>query len=502
MIQSIRTLLFGVAAVLTLSLSVAIGDEPPNVLFIAVDDLNDWIGCLDGHPQSQTPNMDRLAARGVLFTNAHCAAPACNPSRAAVFSGRMAQQTGIWSNESPRLEREHPDMVLLPNAFATAGYRTWGTGKLLHSTSATKSLFADHFTVEQRWSPFTRSAVRYTDAEQPSKGTANPRHVVTDAQGRSVILPLNRMPSDRNPQNREGESFDWGPIDVPEAEMGDTQITDWATQKMADATEVPFFLAVGYYRPHIPLWAPQKYFERFTESSASLPEIRTDDLNDLSSLARRWATDPVTAGRHSTVIQHGQWQAAVEAYLACTTFVDHQIGRLLDALDTTYRSDNTVIVLWSDHGWHLGEKQHWGKWTGWERSTRVPLIIVPPKQRAGNFAPAGSRCSQPVSLIDLFPTLAELCDVTVPKGLDGQSLVPLLRQPSHDTGRVIATTFEPGNVSLRTDRWRYIRYVDSSEELYDHRTDPHEWTNVAANPEHVTLIRELRRHVKRHESVR
>lgn len=473
----------------------ACADERPNVLFIAVDDLNDWIGCLDGHPQAKTPNMDRLAAQGVLFTNAHCAAPACNPSRAAVFSGRLPKETGVWSNNSPSLLRTHPKIVFLPTAFARAGYRTLGTGKLMHSRSANQTLFADHFTVEQRWSPFTREAVRYTDEELGTKGTDSPRHVVKDSRGNSIILPLNRMPSDRKPKSKEGESFDWGPIDVPESDMGDTQITDWAIERMQQGFDSPFFLGIGYYRPHIPLWAPRKYFDRFTESPAELPQNKHDDLDDLSAIARHWAIEPITAGRHSTVVQHHQWRAAVEAYLACTSFVDDQIGRILDALDNTSFGDNTVIVLWSDHGWHLGEKQHWGKWTGWERSTRVPLIIVPPKQLADRFAPAGSRCDQPVSLIDLFPTLTELCDVEAPDKLDGQSLVPLLREPNRATRRSVVTTFDPGNVSLRTERWRYLRYADGSEELYDHKTDPHEWTNLAADPKQTSLLREFRRHV-------
>jgi arylsulfatase A-like enzyme len=195
------------------------------------------------------------------------------------------------------------------------------------------------------------------------------------------------------------------------------------------------------------------------------------------------------------VVRQQQWHAAVAAYLACVSFVDFHVGRLLDALDASPYAENTVIVLWSDHGWHLGEKQHWGKWTGWERSTRVPLIIVPPSSRRAEFAKPGTRCRQPVSLIDLYPTLAELCDVPPPAGLDGQSLVPLLREPSRTTGRAVVTTFDPGNVTLRTDRWRYIRYADGSEELYDHPRDPNEWHNLAGDPKHAGLIRSFRNRV-------
>ncbi|MCP4451420.1 MAG: sulfatase-like hydrolase/transferase, partial [Planctomycetes bacterium] len=223
----------------------------PNVLFIAIDDLNDWIGCMQGHPQARTPNMDRLAARGVLFTNAHCAAPACNPSRAAVFSGLMPQYTGVWSNRSGRIQARRPDTQYLPMAFARAGYKTFGTGKLLHSSS--KIMFDEYFSREQRWSPLTRKAVAYTDEELPTKGTDNPRHVVKDSRGQEIVLPLNRMPSDRKPKDRAGESFDWGPFDVPDSDFGDTQITDWAIDKIKQVRGKPLFLAVGYYRPHIPL---------------------------------------------------------------------------------------------------------------------------------------------------------------------------------------------------------------------------------------------------------
>lgn len=459
-------------------------DQRPNVLFIAVDDLNDWIGCMQGHPQALTPNMDRIASRGVLFTNAHCAAPACNPSRAAVFSGRMPNQTGVWSNNSPRLGKLQPNAKLLPMAFADAGYRTMGTGKLLHGGSGGKHTFDEYFSVEQRWSPFSKNAVRYTEEELPSKGSENPRHVAKDLRGQSIILPLNRMPSDRRPNTNDGESFDWGPLDVPDSDMGDTQITDWAIGKLGEESDAPFFLGVGYYRPHIPLFAPKKYFDRFKKSPAQLPPFARDDLNDLSEIGKQWAIEPITAGSHATVLQHDQWQAAVESYLACVTFVDAQIGRLLDALDQSGKRDNTLIVLWSDHGWHLGEKQHWGKWTPWERSTRVPLIIVPAKTHSDQFAAAGSSCDQPVSLIDLYPTLTHLCGVKRPDQLDGQSLAGLLRDPSQTTGRTIVTMIDKGNISLRTKDWRYIRYQDGATELYDLANDPNEWSNLAGDRRH------------------
>ncbi len=462
----------------TLGINCWAASSSPNVLLIAVDDMNDWIGCMEGHPQAHTPNIDRLAKRGVLFTNAHCAAPACHPSRTAIFSGRMPSSTGVWSNDSDSILKEHPDTVFLPMELQNAGYQTLGAGKLLGSDDSKPGAFEGHLKLEQRWSPFTKESVKYTAEEQPSKGTNQPRHIVKDSKDRSVVLPLNRMPSDRRPHTNDGESFDWGPLDIEDAEMGDAQITDWAIKNIEKGFKKPFFMGVGYYRPHIPLWAPKKYFERFKDSPGQLPPYKANDLKDLGEAAKKWALEPVTAGSHPTVVEYDQWDEAIEAYLACITFVDTQIGRLLDSLDKSEYADNTMVVLWSDHGWHLGEKDHWGKWTGWERSTRVPLIIAPAKTMANQFAPAGSECSQPVGLIDLYPTLTELCKVDVTKKIDGTSLVPQLRRLDAAKRKGAVTQFGEGNSTLRTDKWRYIRYADNSEELYSHIGDPNEWHNL------------------------
>jgi arylsulfatase A-like enzyme len=464
--------------------------DRPNVLFIAVDDLNDWIGCLGGHPQVKTPNFDRLAKRGVLFTHAHCAAPLCNPSRAAVFSGRHPFQTGVFANDETNIRKVQPDLVLLPQHFQQAGYRTFGTGKLLHQTS--RGLFDEEFFPEQRWSPFDQKQVNYTEDELPSKGGANPRHATT-LKGKPVVLPLNRMPSDRAPQKRAGESFDWGPLDAEDADMGDGQIATWAVERLARKHDKPFFLGVGFYRPHIPLFAPRKYFDLYAQMDMHLPAVKDDDLSDLSATGKKWALEAETAGAHSTVVKHGQWREAVKAYLACVSFVDAQIGKLLDALDAGPNARNTVIVLWGDHGWHLGEKQHWGKWTGWLRSTRVPLMIIPaPGSLDGN---RGAKCSDPVSLLDLYPTLVELCGLPPREGLSGLSLVPLLRDPSHKSARTVITTFDRGNYSIMGSRWHYIRYADGSDELYDLQSDPHEWENLSRDPRHAATKQEMITHL-------
>ena len=282
----------------------------PDVLFRVVDDMNDWNSLLNPATPIQTPNLERLARRGILFTHAYCDSAACNPSRAAVFSGRMPQVTGVWSNRSGSINKRYPKANLLPATFTQAGYRALGTGKLLHSGG--KAAFDEYFGTEQRWSPLTKKAVQYTDEELPTKGTDNPRHVTKDSLGRGVILPLNRMPSDRGPDRHDGESFDWGPWDVPDSDFGDTLITDWAIEKIKQAHDKPIFLGVGYYRPHIPLWSPKRFFDRFADSPGKLPQVKDDDLDDLSNIAKRWALEPVTAGSHATVVKHKQWRGKID----------------------------------------------------------------------------------------------------------------------------------------------------------------------------------------------
>jgi len=459
------------------------GASPPNILFIAIDDLNDWVGFLGGHPQVRTPNMDRLAARGTVFTNAHCAAPLCGPSRSAIFSGLLPTTTGIYENRHD-IRKKNPGLVYLPQYFARNGYSTFGTGKLLHKGSS--GLFEKFFSTEQRWSPLSKKQVSYTKKELSSKGSEEPRHV-TGIDGKTIVLPLNRMPSDRTPGDPKGESFDWGPFDISDDEMGDGKITAWACERLRKKKEKPFFLAVGYYRPHIPLFAPGKYFEDYPVDSISLPPASKGDLDDLGTAGRKTALEAVTAGAHATVLKHRQWKAAVRAYLACVSFVDAQIGRLVDALRKGPHAGNTLVILWSDHGWHLGEKQHWGKWTGWERSTRVPLLIVPAAGHPAARKWAGQRTPAPVSLVDLYPTLIDLAGLPAREGLDGLSIRTLLESPGVDTDRAVVTTFGKGRHAVRSRSWRLIRYEDGTRELYDLASDPNEWKNLAGKVEHSRM---------------
>lgn len=470
----------------TLSVTLSIGssawaDDSPNVLFIAIDDLNDWVGCLNGHPQAQTPNIDRLAERGTLFTNAHCAAPVCNASRNAVMLGMHPASSGFYANGESI--RTRPDLLTLPKFFKDSGYTTLGAGKLFHGNNQTgpwdwSEYGPAHNAAGAKGGPFTSDEFRM-DRQAPYN------HV----ERLNLDLPLNKMPTDRITQR--GNSFDWGPVPVTDSEMSDGMVAEWGIEQIERDHDAPFFLGLGFYRPHIPLYAPEKYFEDFSPDSIRLPPTMKDDLSDLPPAARDIALFPITAGMHDTVVAHDQWHGAVAAYLACVKFVDAQVGKVLDALDASLHANNTIIVLWSDHGWHLGEKDHWGKFTGWSRSTRVPLIIVPAdNDQPENFS-AGIRSDRPVSLVDLFPTLANLANLDAPTHLEGRSLAPLLSNPTSEWQSHALTTFGRGNYSLRTDQWRYIRYYDGTRELYNLESDPNEWHSLANASAHQTLITEL-----------
>ncbi len=427
--------------------------EKPNVLFIAIDDLNDWIGVLEGHPQAETPHIDRLAENGVLFANAHCAAPACNPSRAALMTGIAPNESGVYHNPQPwRLAL--PNAVTLPQHFSANGYWSAGSGKIYHG----------RYPDPQSWEDY------YPD--QLENKFADPTPPERDVNG------LNRG------------NFDWGPVSERSSEMGDYKTASWIAENLAKEHDRPFFLACGIFRPHLPWYAPQEYFDRFPLDSIQLPKTLKNDLDDLPAVAVKVATGNRD---HAAVVEGRQWKHAVQGYLASIAFADEQVGRVIDALDKGPHKEDTIVILWTDHGWHLGEKEHWRKFALWHRSTRTPLMLSVPKGIPG--LPQGSlqgrQSMQPASLLDIYPTLVELCGLPVKNELSGKSLVPLLRNPDRITGRAIVTTNGRNNHAIRDTRWRYIRYSDGSEELYDHATDPNEWTNLAGSSEHAETIARL-----------
>ncbi len=475
-----------------------------NVLFIAIDDLNDWIGCLGGHPQARTPNIDRLANQGILFTNAHCAVPICGPSRAAIFTGRQPWNTGIFTNDNEALKKIGREFQTLPQSLEKSGYRTYGAGKLLHGSMKRypDNLFTEFGPPYKKWLPFTNEETLYTDEEfNSSVDKSVLTHKVNRGPGKlNVTFPLNKMPRERRLGQRQIDSFDWGALEVEDSEMGDYETAEWGIQKLKQEQDAPFFLGVGIYRPHIPLFVPKKYYDMFPPESVQLPKVLINDLDDLSRVGKDFALKAFTGGSHKNVVEHKQWREAVSCYLACVAFIDAQIGRVLDALEKSPHRDNTIIVLWSDHGWHLGEKEHWGKFAGWEESTRVPLIIVPAKNGRSGYV-TGEKCNEPVSLIDLYPTLLDLLHLPQEEYLEGNTLVPLLKDTQAEISKHVVTTFGRGNHSIRTKNWRYTRYYDGSEELYDVISDPDEFHNLANDLKFENTKQELKKKMPAYDDV-
>jgi len=448
----------------------------PNVLFIVVDDLNGWIGALGRHPDVRTPNIDALADEGVLFTHAYCPAPHCNPSRAGTFTGLRPSTTGVYHAEQLTVRGARPTM--LPEALRAVGYTCFGTGKVLHGSY-------DYATAATRQGTLARWNDSHNDSSLWDEFRVCPDEPLPAGR------PLNKL-SDPKASGQELQwfsHFDWGPMPaVTGSLLPDEQVCRSAAEFLGRPHDSPFFCAVGLYRPHLPWYVPQRFFDLYPLEGVSLPMVQDDGLKDVPPIPRRWAQQ---IPDHERVLQHGQWRHAVQGYLASVSFCDEMVGRLLAALDAAGRRDDTLVVLWSDNGFHLGEKLHWRKFTLWEEATRVPLVLRAPDGASGH------REEQPVSLLDLFPTVAELCGAPIPAGLEGSSLAHCVAgQPALDHPLPIAT-WGRGNHSVRSPRWRYTRYSDGSEELYDHDNDPREWTNLSARPEFAEVKRILRPHLEK-----
>lgn len=430
----------------------AVAADRPNVLFVAIDDLNDWVGPLRGHPQAKTPHMDRLAARGTVFTNAHCQAPLCNPSRASVLTGLRPSTTGVyalapWFRTAKGFEKAET----LFQFFRRHGYRTLTCGKIFHDAYPPK-------------------ADRMSGAEVDVWG----HHGGWTARPKTKFVKT----PDPNPL------VDWGVFPPHDEQQDDWKIADWAIDQLRTPPPEPFFLAVGFRHPHVPCYASQKWFDLYPAAVTRLPPVKDDDRADLPKFASylHWS---LPEPRLAWLKEANEWKSLVRAYLASISFVDSQVGRVIDALSESGLKKNTVVVLWSDHGWHLGEKGITGKNTLWECSTRVPLIF------AGPGITPGATCGRAAELLDIYPTLAELAGLPAKEGIEGHSLVPQLRNPQAERRWPAITTHNQNNHSVRTEGWRYIRYADGSEELYDREKDPNEWTNLANDSKYVGTKREL-----------
>ena len=491
------------------ALSLAVAPLPPlvaaqpNVLFISVDDMNDW--GIGGHSQAITPNIDALAARGVTFTNAHSAGVKCGPSRTAIFTGQYPSTTGFYDDQVywQTDENNRNDYFTgLHTAFDNAGYKTLGTGKLFHHAIGW---------IDQRgWDQFWLRTDGTTDAQRKNGwdvgnwryGAPNPG----GPDGDFVSIFNTTFP------DIQAGVMEWAALDnAVEKDMADTQRADWViSQLRTEHGDTPFFLGLGIFTPHSPQYAPQKYYDAYLDgpldgnidnlklpsywkdgSSNPLPDL--DDVADRerkkdTNLYKRWMANLQAISPNDRTLKE-----CILGYLAAITYADAQIGRVLTALNDSEYADNTIVVLWSDHGYHIGEKGHWAKHVLWERGTQVPLVWAGPGIAEGTTTDAA------VSLIDMYPTFVELCDLKKEganadlQPLDGESLVAALKYPDQAQDRdVFISNLQAHEYAITNRDWRYIRYGDGQEELYDHNNDPNEWDNLANIPAYQSIRADMR----------
>ncbi|QGY44261.1 sulfatase-like hydrolase/transferase [Maribellus comscasis] len=450
--------------------------EHPNVIVISVDDLRDWVGYLGGYKGTvYTPNIDRLAASGVAFTNAHTAATVCCPSRNALMLGKRPSTTGLYNN-GQWWKATHPQEITLAQYFKNNGYYTAGAGKVFHHTPGNNPPCS--------WNEFQDQV--FDDPWNFADWSAERYFLSYGYRGEIVQYPEWKPLNGIYPIRSE---LDWGAIPgKEEKDYGDVQVVNYAKAFLQKQHEKPFFLALGTYRPHMPWHVPQKYFDMYPLNEVVLPEIKEDDLDDIPEEGKKLAM----AGSRDffQIRDEGKWKEAVQAYLASITFADKQVGDILDALQNSGFAKNTIVVLWSDHGWHLGTKQHWHKQTLWEECTQIPFIITAPGTTKPN-----SLCDKPVDMVNVFPTLVSLCKLPEKTDLDGHDMSPLLRNPNSDWAYPAISEIKTGNVSIRTQNWHFIHYKDGTEELYDSNKDPNEWNNLLGQNPDKSILEELNKWV-------
>lgn len=423
----------------------------PNVLLILIDDLRPDLGSY-GHSQIRSPSIDRLAAAGVRFDRAYSQFPVCNPSRVSLLTGLRPDSTGVYDNRVP-FRRRLPDAVTLPQLFRESGYLTASIGKVFHAAGR-RPKWRD----PRSWDVQVRRSDEEREDDEPEAGRP-----------------------DRSPRGSR-----WQAVDVEDGDLIDGWLARQAVRTLEQRGERPFFVAVGFHRPHTPYVAPRRYFELYANEPVELPPVAPSSA---------FAATPLQSLR-SSKFEHfttRQQREIIRAYRACVTFVDAQVGSLLDALDRLDLWKNTIVVITSDHGVHLGEQGWWTKNTVLEPSARVPMIVYAPDLGSG-----GRRSERLVELVDLYPTLAELAGLDPPRGLEGRSFRALLEDPDREWKQAAYTQVQLGEVmgrSVRTERWRYTEWAEGREgrELYDHRNDPGELRNLAADPDLREVVEELSR---------
>jgi arylsulfatase A-like enzyme len=435
-------------------------EDRPNVLMLCVDDLNDWVSYLDGHPQAKTPHMEKLARRGVNFSNAHCTSPGCSPSRNALMFGVEPHNSGLYPFydivEIP--ESTMGKFTPLPLLLRNHGYTTVGLNKVFHNPD-------NAYKQKEQWDEY---------------------HSLPDGKLK-LLMDEGYVPEEakkaKYPAKSKAKRLIACPASNPKEDFRDHKISVKAAKFLKKKHDKPFFLAVGYILPHTPLIAPKENFDRFA-GPIQEPLIKADDLDDIPMVGRANAQIYV----EHPMREQGAWEQMRRAYLACTSFTDDNIGVVLDALEKSDYAENTIIVLWSDHGYHLGEKRSFSKFSLWNEATRTPFLIYDPREKSGH----GQVCDEPVGLINVYKTVCDLVGISTPEYVDGISLKPWLKDPKKEKTSPAMTTWGRGNYTLRTKNWRYTRYFDGTEELYEQGKDPNEWSNLAGHPEYAPLMKSFR----------
>lgn len=492
------TLLALVVTALSLAVAApgvrAAGDAArrPNVLFIAVDDLRPDLGCY-GNGVVKTPNIDRLAARGVVFTHAYCQQAVCSPSRSSLLTGRRPDATGVWDLKT-HYRVALPEAVTLPQFFKANGYHTVALSKIEHHGFEDGASWS-----EPHWYP---SGITIdTDPHDVTKRT-----VKRWGDGVAETAPLPPDPNEHRPPAARGKGYAFVASDKADDELPDGLTAAEAVKRLHELKGEPFFLAVGFVKPHLPFVAPKKYWDLYDPDQIPLPP--TDHLPDgapefaghasaeLHTYRNVPEGNPLPAD-YAKQLRHG--------YYACVSYTDALVGRLLDALDREGLADNTVVILWGDHGWQLGEHGIWTKHTNFEVACRAPLILSVPHQPT-----AGGKCAATVEFVDVYPTLADLCGLPAPQHVDGASLIPFLENPAAPSAKVAISQYpRPASAagvpvmgySVRDDHYRLTTWLQRgtskvvATELYDEQSDPAETTNLAARAEMRGVVDSLSKHL-------
>lgn len=433
-----------------------------NVLFIAIDDLNSYPSLMRNYPGIKTPHFDSFAKGALQFTRAYCPGTMCNPSRSAIFSGVAPYRSGIYQNGQKWQDSSLLSSIkTLPQTFRDSGYHTMGCGKLYHTRPT-----------PEQW------AAQWDD----------------DEGGRGKFAPRAK-PNPIPASIKKPGLFSYGTTN--QANISDFKLLKYARKRLAASYDKPFFMAHGIRYPHNPWVIPQRFLDLYPDQDLAFPPpgYKAGDLDDLPEIAKMYARKPVDL---HALHQAGHWRPVLRHYLASISAADEIFGEIIAALDAGPHAENTIVVVWADHGFHMGEKDHFAKYALWEQTTNVLFMV-----RVPGMTPAGAKCRRSVSLQDIYPTLVELCGLADPgHRLDGRSIVPLLRDPQKPWPYPATTTHLRGDHALRTESHRYIRYHDDSEELYDESTDPNEWVNLAESSSSASVIKALRKHLPKENAER